>query len=60
MDIAALSMDSAQSGLFDKVQTALLAKALRGAETDGSTLLSLIASAAPLAQDSGTRIDLQA
>ena len=60
MDIAALSMNSTQGRLFDRVQTALLAKALKGAEADGSSLLSLLASSAPLPEASGTRIDLQA
>lgn len=52
-----MSMDSAQSGLLEKVGVGMLAKGLKGAQEEAVDLLK---SLAPLPEGSGTRVDLQA
>lgn len=51
-------MDMAQAKVSDQVGTAMLAKSLRGAEEQGSDLLKLLGPTAPLAEGSGTKVDL--
>jgi hypothetical protein len=58
MDIQAVSMDSAQSNLLDQVGVTMLAKGLKGEEAEAADLLKSLGSPAPLADGSGTRIDL--
>ncbi len=61
MDIAKLSMETAQASIKDAVGTALLSKAFESAKTQSDGLLRLLGSAsaaAPLPAGSGTRVDL--
>ena len=58
MDIGAASIELAQSKLSDQVGTALLAKGLKTAEEQGSSLLKMLGSAAPLPEGSGQNVDL--
>lgn len=51
-------MDSARSGLLDQVGVSMLAKGLKGEEAEAADLLKSLGSPAPLADGSGTRIDL--
>jgi hypothetical protein len=58
MDIQGISMDSARSNLLDQVGVSMLAKGLKGEQAEAADLLKSLGQAAPLAEGTGTRIDL--
>lgn len=61
MDIARLSMDTAQQNLLDQVSIAVLSKSLDRTKTDAQGLALLMASAAaPLPPEAGKNIDVMA
>lgn len=60
MDIAAASTELAQSKVADQVGVSMLSKGLKAAEEQGSELLKMLGSPAPLAEGSGQRVDLLA
>ncbi|MFA6508801.1 MAG: YjfB family protein [Treponemataceae bacterium] len=62
MDIAQLSMDTAQNSLMDKVGVSMLSKSLDKAKTDADALALLMSTPlqAPLEADSGTVVDIMA
>ena len=59
-DIRGLGSESAQSGIMAQVGVSMLAKSLKGEEQQSSDLLKIFGQPAPLAEGSGTKIDLLA
>lgn len=51
-------MSLSQGRLQNQVGVSLLSKSLRGMEEQGAELLKILGSVAPLAEGSGTRIDV--
>ena len=58
MDIASVSMNSAQANLQNQVGTIMLAKGLKGEQDQAADLLKILGSPAPLAEGSGQNVDL--
>jgi len=57
MDIQSTSMELAQSKITDQVGTSMLAKSLKGMDEEASDLLKILGPVAPLASESGQKID---
>jgi len=60
MDIAAASMSLAQTKIADQVGTAMLSKGLKTEQEQGSQLMQMLGTSAPLAEGSGQKVDLLA